>query len=119
MSAFHVRRVRLAAALVLLTYVVLHFLNHALGLISLAAMEAGRWWFLALWRSWPGTVALYGAITVHGILALWLLYHRRSLRMPPWEVLQYSLGLLIPALLIVHVTSSRIAWWLMGADDPY
>lgn len=119
MSAFHVRRLRLAAALVLLTYVVLHFLNHSLGLISLAAMEAGRWWFLALWRSWPGTVALYGAITVHGILALWLLYHRRSLRMPPWEVLQYSLGLLIPALLIVHVTSSRIAWWLMGADDPY
>ena len=119
MSAFHVRRLRLAAALVLLTYVVLHFLNHSLGLISLAALEAGRWWFLALWRSWPGTVALYGAIIVHGILALWLLYQRRSLRMPTWEALQYTFGLLIPALLVVHVTSTRIAWWLVGADDPY
>ncbi|HEU5194069.1 MAG TPA: adenylate/guanylate cyclase domain-containing protein [Methylomirabilota bacterium] len=119
MSAFHVRRVRLAAALVLLTYVVLHFLNHALGLISLAAMEAGRWWFLALWRSWPGTVALYGAIVVHGVLALWLLYQRRSLRMPLWEALQYSLGLLIPALLAIHVTATRIAWWRLDADDPY
>ena len=119
MTAFHVRRIRLAAALVLLTYVVLHFSNHALGLVSLAAMEAGRWWFLALWRSWAGTVALYGAITLHGILALWLLYQRRSLRMPLWEALQYSLGLLIPVLLVAHVTGSRIAWWLVGADDPY
>jgi len=119
MSAYHVRRVRLAAALVLLTYVVLHFLNHSLGLISLGAMEAGRWWFLALWRSWPGTVALYGAIIVHGVLALWLLYQRRSLRMPAWEVAQYTLGLLIPALLVVHVTGTRIAWWRMDADDPY
>ena len=119
MRAFHVRRLRLAAGLVLLTYVVLHFLNHSLGLISLAAMEAGRWWFLALWRSWPGTVALYGAIIVHGILALWLLYQRRSLRMPMWEALQYTFGLLIPALLVVHVTGTRIAWWLVGADDPY
>ena len=109
MSAFHVRRLRLAAALVLLTYVVLHFLNHSLGLISLAALEAGRWWFLALWRSWPGTVALYGAIIVHGILALWLLYQWRSLCMPTWEALQYTFGLLIPALLVVHVTSTRIA----------
>ena len=119
MRAFHVRRLRLAAGLVLLTYVVLHFLNHSLGLISLAAMEAGRWWSLALWRSWPGTVALYGAIIVHGILALWLLYQRRSLRMPMWEALQYTFGLLIPALLVVHVTGTRIAWWLVGADDPY
>jgi len=119
MSAFQVRRLRLAAGLVLLAYVVLHFLDHALGLISLAAMEAGRWWFLALWRSGPGTVALYGAIVVHGILALWLLYQRRSLRMPPWEALQYALGLLIPALLAVHVTATRIAWWLVDADDPY
>jgi len=119
MRSVQVRRWRLAAAFVLLTYVVLHFLNHSLGLISLAAMEAGRWWFLALWRSAPGTVALYGAISVHGGLALWLLYQRRSLRMPRWEAAQYTLGLLIPALLAVHVTATRMAWWRVGADDPY
>ncbi|HXD97235.1 MAG TPA: adenylate/guanylate cyclase domain-containing protein, partial [Candidatus Acidoferrum sp.] len=97
MSAAAVRRVRLGAAFVLLAYLVLHFLNHALGLVSLDAMEAGRHWFLALWRSRLGTLALYGAITVHGVLALWLLYQRRSLRMPAWEAAQYSLGLLLPA----------------------
>jgi len=114
-----VRRLRLGAAYVLLLYLTLHFANHALGLISLDAMAAGRWWFLALWRSAPGTLALYGAITVHGILALWLLYDRRTLRMPAWEACQYALGLLLPALLVVHVVSTRIAWWRFGAEDSY
>jgi adenylate cyclase len=119
MSATHVRRLRLGAALILLTYLILHFSNHALGIISLDAMAAGRWWFLALWRSTLGTVALYGAIVVHGMLALWLLYQRRTLRMPVWEATQYALGLMLPALLVVHVVSTRIAWWRLGADDPY
>jgi adenylate cyclase len=119
MSATAVRQIRLGAAFVLLTYLVLHFLNHALGLVSLAAMEAGRWWFLALWRSVPGTLVLYGAITVHGVLALWLLYQRRSLRMPAWEAAQYGLGLLLPALLVYHVVGTRIAWWQAGTDDRY
>ena len=119
MSATAVRRIRLGAAFVLLTYVILHFTNHALGLISLDTMEAGRWWFLALWRSYLGTLALYGAITLHGVLALWLLYQRRSLRMPPWEAAQYGLGLLLPALLVIHVVGTRIAWWQAGTDDRY
>jgi adenylate cyclase len=119
MSQAAVRRVRLGAAFVLLTYLVLHFLNHALGLISLDAMERGRHWFLVLWRSVPGTVALYGAIVVHGVLGLWLLYARRTLRMPTWEAVQYGLGLLLPALLANHVTATRIAWWQAGTDDRY
>jgi len=114
-----VRRVRLGAAFVLLTYLALHFLNHALGLVSLAAMETGRQWFLALWRSVPGTTALYGAILVHGGLGLWLLYERRTLRMPPWEAAQYALGLLLPALLASHVTATRVAWWHAGTEDRY
>ena len=114
-----VRRLRLGAAYVLLLYLTLHFANHALGLVSLNAMETGRWWFLALWRSAPGTVALYGAVAVHGILALWLLYERRTLSMPAWEAAQYALGLALPPLLVVHVVGTRIAWWRFGAEDPY
>ena len=119
MSLMHVRRLRLGAAFVLLSYLVLHFTNHALGLISLNAMETGRWWFLALWRSVPGTLALYGAIAVHGLLALWLLYDRRTLRMPAWEAAQYALGLVLPPLLVAHVVGTRIAWWRFEAEDPY
>src|SRR5262245_13038364 len=119
MSLVYVRRLRLGAAFVLLAYLILHFANHALGLVSLNAMETGRWWFLALWRSIPGSVALYGAIVIHGVLALWLLYDRRTLRMPAWEAAQYALGLVLPPLLVSHVIGTRIAWWRFGAEDPY
>src|SRR5439155_449838 len=97
MAAMQIRRLRLGAAFVLLTYLILHFSNHALGLYSLDAMEAGRRWFLMIWRSQLGTLALYGAIVVHGGLGLWLLYQRRTLRMPGWEAAQYALGLAVPA----------------------
>ena len=40
-----VRQLRLTTGLILFTFVTTHLLNHALGLISLDAMEAGRWWF--------------------------------------------------------------------------
>ena len=42
MATMQIRRLRLGAAFVLLTYLILHFSNHALGLYSLDAMEAGR-----------------------------------------------------------------------------
>lgn len=54
----------------LVTFLTLHLANHALGLISLGAMEAGRVWFLALWRHPLGTVLLYGALLTHLSLAL-------------------------------------------------
>ena len=73
-----IRRVRLISGCVLFAYVATHLANHSLGLISLAAMEAGREWFLALWRNPLGTAALYGALSVHFALGLWALYRRRS-----------------------------------------
>ena len=45
-----------------------HFLNHALGLVSLEAMAAGQEWFVLVWRSLPGTVALYGSFAIHNLL---------------------------------------------------
>src|SRR6266436_1281762 len=85
------RRVRLWSGLVLVAYLTTHLANHALGLVSLAAMEAGREWFLLLWRNPLGTVALYGALASHVVLALWSLYQRRRLRMSFWEALQLLL----------------------------
>src|SRR3546814_6636595 len=63
-------RVKLGSGLVLYSYLILHLSNHALGLISLQAMEDGAVLFKAVWRSWPGTILLYGAIVLHPLLAL-------------------------------------------------
>jgi adenylate cyclase len=72
-AAAVVRQIRLWTGLVLFTYLTTHFLNHALGLVSLEAMAAGQAWFVLVWRSLPGTVAHNGAFGIHNLLALWAL----------------------------------------------
>ena len=103
------RRVRLVSGLVLLTYLATHFINHALGLISLEAMETGRIWYLALWRNPLATLVLYGSLATHLGLAFYSLYRRRHLRMPFWEALQLVLGLTIPLFLAAHIAGTRLA----------
>jgi len=113
------RRLRLFTGLVLFAYVSTHLINHALGLVSLGAMETGRDWFLGAWRSRPGTVLLYGSLLIHIALAFLALYERRTLRMPLWEAAQLALGLCIPPLLMGHVFGTRVAWELYGVEDAY
>ena len=79
-------RLRLASGLVLMAFAASHLANHALGIVSLAAMEQARTAFVAVWRSPPGTLLLYRRLLGHVALALHKLYRRRSLRMPAWEV---------------------------------
>jgi adenylate cyclase len=114
-----VSRLRLATGLVLFSFLVTHFVNHALGLVSLDAMEQGRRLFLALWRNPAGTAALYGAILIHFGLALWSVYRRRTLRMAGWEAAQLLLGLLIPPLLFAHVVGTRVSHEIAGTEGSY
>jgi adenylate cyclase len=114
-----VRRVWLWSGLVLFTYVATHLANHALGLISLEAMETGRDWFLLVWRHPVGTVALYGALSAHIVLALSSLYQRRHFRLPAWEALQLLLGLSIPPLLVTHIVGTRLSHVWFNTSDTY
>ncbi len=114
-----IRRLRLATGLVLFAYIASHFANHALGLVSLAAMDTGREWFLWLWRNPVGTATLYVSLLVHFGLALWALYRRRSLRMPVLEALQLVLGLSILPLLTIHAVGTRLGFEWFGFNDSY
>jgi adenylate cyclase len=114
-----IRRIRLVSGLVLLVYLVTHFVNHALGLISLDAMEAGRAWFVAFWRNPFATTALYSSLITHLALAFYALYRRQHLRMPLWEALQLTLGLTIPVLLTAHLVGTRVAHEWFGVKDSY
>lgn len=113
------RTLRLASGLILLTYVVTHLLNHAAGLISLGAAEAGREVFVAFWRNPLVTVAFYGALLLHFSLALMALYERHTLRMPALEWSRIALGFTIPLLLAFHMVQTRLSWELIGWDDTY
>jgi adenylate cyclase len=114
-----VRKARLGAGLIIFIFVVMHLSNHALGLISLEAAESGRHWFLAIWRNPVGTVLFYGAVLVHVVLVIRALYMRRTLTMPAGEAFQIVTGLLIPLLLIDHVTGTRLVHALYGYGDNY
>ncbi|MBM3570521.1 MAG: adenylate/guanylate cyclase domain-containing protein [Alphaproteobacteria bacterium] len=110
---------RLSAGMVLFTYVSTHLLNHALGNVSLDALEAGRLVFLAFWRSTPLEWLLYLALTTHLSLVLYSLFRRRTLRMPMREAVQVVFGLSIPPLLILHVIGTRVVHQTAGLNDTY
>src|SRR6266508_953657 len=112
-------RLRLWSGCVLFLYVTLHLSNHALGLISLDAMQAGRVWFVGLWRNSLGTAVLYASLLVHPLLAFWSIYRRRTLRMPAWEATQLLLGVSIPPLLAGHIVGTRLAYECYGQTDSY
>ncbi len=110
---------RLVSGLVLFSFALTHFLNHALGHISVETMEAAQAWRRGFWRSLPGTWLLYGALGVHIVLALYKLVGRRSLRMAPWEGAQIALGLSIPVIGAAHVAATRGVATVAGFDDSY
>ncbi|MSP84040.1 MAG: adenylate/guanylate cyclase domain-containing protein [Alphaproteobacteria bacterium] len=112
-------RLRLISGLVLFIYVTTHLLNHALGLYSLDAMRAALVPLEAVWRSPPGTVALYGALLTHVVLVLYGLYRRRDLRMPAREVVQVVMGLSVPLLLAGHAIPTRGLAEFLAVDDGY
>jgi adenylate cyclase len=104
------RRLRLWSGLVMLAYVTMHLSNHAIGLISLRAMNSVLGWVVWLWGNPPAQVLLYGAFLVHFTLALWALWERRTLRLNIGELTQVVLGFAVPILLVRHVISTRLSY---------
>jgi adenylate cyclase len=113
------RQTRLASGLILFTYVTLHFLNHALGNISVEAMDKGLAIQKLLWQSTLGAILLYTALTIHMSLGFWALYQRRQFRWTRLEATQLVLGLSIPFLLADHVIGTRVSLSLFGTDKGY
>ena len=113
------RQIRLATGLVLFTYVTLHFANHALGNISVGAMESGVAIQKLIWRSPLGTTILYLSLLTHMGLGFWALYARRHFRWTRLEASQLVLGLAIPFLLADHVIGSRVSFSQFGIDKGY
>ena len=98
-----VRQIRMVCGLILFSYLISHFLNHALGNISLEALAWGMHYHLLFWQFLPVAIVFYGAVLVHGGLGIWALYERRQFRWRAIEPLQLVLGLSIPALIAAHV----------------
>jgi adenylate cyclase len=113
------RQVRLGCGLVLYLYLISHFLNHALGNISLEAMTVGVRYHAAFWHFPPIASVFYGSALVHCGLGFYALYQRRQFHWRAIEPLQLVLGLSIPALLTAHVVGARLGQSLYGQQKFY
>lgn len=113
------RQLRLVTGLVLFVFAATHFLNHAVGLVSIETMEEVRAWRIAVTRSLPGTTILLLSVLVHFTLGIVVFVGRRSLRIGMHEWVQLAFGLLIPLLLMRHVTGMRGVHEYAGVDDNY
>ena len=82
-------------------------------------MEAGRAVFIGFWRTPPAELVLLLSLLLHAGLAFWRLWQRRSLRMPPIEVLQLATGVMIPLWLTGHVLGTAVLHRLADSRDSY
>src|SRR6266566_2511305 len=114
-----VRQIRLGCGLVLFAYLVSHFLNHALGNISMDALADGVYYHAGFWQFLPVAIGFYTAALVHTGLGIWALYERRQFRWKAIEPLQLVLGLSIPALVITHLVGVRLGQTLFGHEKLY
>lgn len=117
--ATSVRQVRLVCGVILFSYVVSHFLNHALGNISVDAMEVGVYYHTVFWQFLPVAIVFYTAALTHMGLGLYALYQRRQFRWRAIEPLQLVLGLSIPVLIMGHVIGVRLGQTLYGHQKLY
>jgi len=113
------RQLRLACGLVLFTYLLSHFINHALGNISMDALEAGVAVHAGIWQFFPIAVIFYTSAAIHASLGVWALYERRQFRSRAIEPLQLLLGLSIPALIAAHMVAVRLGQNLYDIERGY
>src|SRR5579864_4175603 len=114
-----VRQVRMICGVILFAYLISHFLNHALGNISLGALAWGLRYHLRFWQFLPVAIVFYAAVLIHGCLGIWALYERRQFRWKAVEPLQLVLGLSVPALIAAHVIGVRLGEALFGHMKLY
>jgi adenylate cyclase len=113
------RQVRLVCGMVLFAYLISHFLNHALGNISLDAMAEGIYYHTLFWQFLPVAIIFYTSALLHTGLGIWALYQRREFKWKGMEPLQLLLGLSIPLLVAAHVIGVRLGQTLFGHEKLY
>jgi adenylate cyclase len=113
------RQIRITCGLILFSYLLSHFANHALGNVSFDVMTDWLDVHMTFWRHPAVATVFYTAGITHWSLGLWALYERRQFRYRLPELTQLVLGLSIPFLLVTHFVGVRLQAPLFGRDAYY
>ncbi len=94
----------IGTGMVMFVFITMHLANLTLGLVSLQTMEDWRPTLSGVWSNFAVLkYLLQGSLVVHFLLALYSLYHRNTLKVPPYDMAQMVAGVLIIPLLGMHV----------------
>ena len=110
---------RIASGLVLFAFAATHFLNHALGLVSIDAMAIAQDARKLVTRSAPGTALLAAAAGVHFVLGIARFLGSKTWRIGWRNMVQLGFGLLIPVFLLRHILGTRGVHEIFGIEDSY
>ncbi len=113
------QQLRIATGIVMFTFVTMHFLNHALLLISEELAQKALIYFRTIWRNPVSAVLLYGSFATHFLLALRTLYLRRLIGLRRAAIIQVVFGLSLPLLIAQHVVWARLPVIFNGPDTDY
>ena len=113
------RQLRLASGLILFTFAALHFINHALVLVSVDAAEVFQGLRMTFTRSLPGQAILIGAALTHFALGIARFLRARTWRLGWRNIVQLLFGLLIPVFLIRHVVDMAGLSAMFGIVTDY
>lgn len=116
---FNAARLRSVTGMILFAFVLTHLLNHALGLVSIDAMEAVQSLRKSITRSDIGASVLILAALTHLALGIGKLLQFQTWKVGTRNLLQLAFGLLLPFLLIRHVVGTSVVHRLFGIDDDY
>ena len=108
----------MVSGLILMTFVVGHLANLAIGLKSLSAMQAWLAHLMAPWQTPVGKFLLVGSMLLHVALGLYAIAARHSLAMSRTDMVQLFLGLCTPPLLLAHVIVMGMGSKLATAFEP-
>lgn len=100
-------------------FVITHLLTHIFAVFGLEPAELARRMAAVVWHFKPLNLLLYAAFISHFCLTLLVLYRRRTLRLPPWEIAQMLLGLLVIPLIAAHATATRGMYELFAVEPSY
>ena len=98
------KRFSFYSGFILFIYAIMHLLNHSLNIISLdSASYVKEHYFQLIWKSWPGTILLYGSLLVHIPLGLLAILTRKSFKITAREWLQIIFIILATFVFVQHV----------------
>ena len=114
-----IRRTRIVSGLVLFVYASTHLLNHSVAAISIAAADAAREHFIAVWRNPVAEILLFASLALHILLGFQAVLRRKSFKMTAREWVQMVFPFMALLVLIPHVLTTAILSRVFGVEDNY